>query len=75
MEANTKDEASVYGLRDDGADAGTVSIAATTTGLFDSGAISVAVATGSLICAMIDTSASSEGNYDMPSGLIECEPT
>jgi len=45
--ANSKGSNQTYAFRDDGADVGALTITASTTGEFDSGAISVSIASGS----------------------------
>lgn len=72
---NTKNGATIVGHRDDGVNAGTLSIPASTTGALDSGALSVSIASGSLVSGIMDTSASSGGTFDVRGVLIECEPT
>ncbi len=53
LTANSKGTNSLMSFRDDGADAGTVTITASTTGEFDSGVLSVAVATDSVCCLSV----------------------
>lgn len=62
---NTKNGATKVTCRDDGVDiTGTdFSITASTTGEFDSGALTSAIAANSLICTERDTSASSSGSF------------
>lgn len=74
IQNNTKDGASLYGLRDDAADAGSVSVAASTNGEFDSGALSAAVASGSKITQFRDYSASTAGSIEAHV-IMECEQT
>jgi hypothetical protein len=59
---NTKDGATTAGMRDDAVSIGTVSITAASTAQFDTGAISTAIASGSLVCFIVDTTASTTGN-------------
>ena len=69
---NTKDGATVMGVRDDGATlAGTVSVGAGLTGKFDSGAVSNSIASGSLVCQSLDGSASTTGSIGLSALLIQ----
>jgi len=61
METNTKNAATVIACRDDGVSVASISIAASTTGEFDTGDITVLILTGSLVNWLIDTSASVSG--------------
>jgi len=58
---NTKNGATILGWRDDGVTIDSISIAASTTGDFDSGQLSSVVATLSRVDIIIDTSGSSSG--------------
>jgi len=60
---NGKDGDTICGFRDDGVTAGSITVGAGLTGQFDSGAISVAVATLSECCMLLDSSASSSGSF------------
>jgi len=62
---NDKNEDTDSAFRDDGADVGALSITASTTGLFDSGAISVSIAAGSLCNWHFDTSSSNNGALNL----------
>jgi len=59
---NSKNGATIFQWRDDAATVASVTIGAALTGDFDSGVLSVAVATGSRCNFGIDTTASSGGN-------------
>ena len=58
---NDKNADSLIGIRDDGSTAGSVTITASTTGEFDSGALEVDVASGSDVNWIVDTNSSSSG--------------
>jgi len=75
VQVNTKNGITTYGFRDDAVTIGSVAIAASTTGVFDSGAISTSVASGSECCFLLDTSASSSGTFTGSTLNAECEPT
>jgi len=55
VETNTLNGGSQWRERDDGANVWEITVATTLTGLFDTGAISVSIADGSLICKQFDT--------------------
>jgi len=61
-QVNTKNVASVIGARDDGVTVASVSVTASTTGVFEGGEVTVTVAAGSDHCGTVDTSASASGN-------------
>lgn len=61
---NTKSADSMLAFRDDGSSVGALTIGAGATGEFDSGALSVAVASGSLCNFLRDTSASGSGSLN-----------
>jgi len=61
IQINTKNGATVCAFRDDGADSTDLTIAASTTGFFDSGVLSIAIAAGSGCNFDRDTTASSSG--------------
>jgi len=61
VDANTKDAASTVHFRDDAADVTSITVPLGTTGQFDSGVVSVAVAAGSACNHRIDTSLSTSG--------------
>ena len=63
MVSNSMNGNTVIGLRDDASTAGSVTVGASTTTEQDSGALDVAVAAGSKIDWIVDTSASSSGNW------------
>ena len=50
VSANAKGSNQVTAFRDDGADVGAITVTASTTGTYDSGAVSVSIASGSSIC-------------------------
>jgi len=64
-ECNEKNSATVSSFRDDGSDVGALSITASTTGLFDTGAISVSIVAGSLCDWHFDTSSSNAGSLNL----------
>jgi len=72
---NTKSDDIIVGFRDDGVNAGVVTVGAGLTGVFDSGVLSDSVVAGSLCNAMIDTSDSSSGSFSVNSGLIQGSPS
>lgn len=61
--ANGKDEDITAAFRDDGSSVGAVTVPAGSTVKVDSGALNVKMAKGSLMCFLIDTSASSAGSF------------
>jgi len=73
--ANTKNAVTVLSFRDDAAIKGSVDVAASTTGQFDSGAITETVADGSLVNFASDLSASSSGSLNMMPMIAEAQPT
>ena len=58
---NGKDAATTFHVRDDTSSVTTVSVAAATTGAFDSGALTVSVASGSQVGFACDTTGSTTG--------------
>jgi len=75
IDVNTKNGATICGFRDDGVTIASVSIAASTTGGFDSGALSTSIASGSLMALLMDTGASSSGSLEVRSCLFGFEAT
>lgn len=63
--ANSKDAATTISFRDDGADIGQVSFNAAETGTKGSTTLNVRVASGSLCCFRVDTSASASGSISI----------
>lgn len=63
--ANTNNVATTIGFRDDAATVGSISLTASTTGNFNSGALSVSVVKGSKCAILLDTSGSSTGSFYM----------
>lgn len=63
IRANAKASNQVTAFRDDGANVGAITIPASTSGTFDSGVVSVNIASGSLICWVYHATAA--GNIDM----------
>jgi len=59
--ANSKDGNTIIGMRDDGVTAGSVTIGGGLTGAFDSGALTVAIASGSDVNFIYDSTASTGG--------------
>jgi hypothetical protein len=70
--ANTLNATTTFAFRDDGADVTTATLGATTTGEFDSGAVSVAVAAGSKCNFRVDSSGSASGSMTLHSMMVEC---
>ena len=73
VRANSKNADSVIAFRDDGSSVASVTIGAAATGEFDSGALTVSVASGSLVNWLIDTTASASGSLSDEGLIIECE--
>ena len=74
LTTNTKNASNTFAFRDDGSSVGALTITASTTGEFDSGAISVAVSSGSLCCFNRDSSSASSGTHRF-SEFVSCNPT
>jgi hypothetical protein len=74
LTTNTKNASNTFAFRDDGSSVGALTITASTTGEFDSGAISVAVSSGSLCCFNRDSSGASSGTHRFIE-FVSCNPT
>jgi len=70
--ANSKASNQTYAFRDDGADVGALTITASTTGEFDSGAISVSIASGSKLNYSFQFTVS--GSVDVFGWVTEFDP-
>ena len=62
VSVNGKDHATPIAVRDDGVSIGTISLGIGTTGDIDSGALDIAIASGSKVNFIVDTSTSTDGN-------------
>jgi len=70
---NAKTSDQTVGFRDDGADAGTVVITGSATGEFDSGALTIAVASGSAVNFRFVWTVGGNVNYNPL--MVQCQPT
>jgi len=62
-DTNTKNGVTIQGVRDDGVTSSSLTIAASTTGNFDSGDLTDEIASGSEVCWIFDPTASSSGSF------------
>ena len=65
VQANTRDATTTFAFRDDGSSVASITIAASTTGRVDSGALTDDVASGSLCTYLQDLSTGTTGTQDM----------
>lgn len=70
--SNSKDATTTFHIRDDASNVTTITVTAASTGRFDSGALTVAVASGSIIGPACDTSGSTTGTIKF-THLVTCE--
>jgi len=63
-ETNSKNGDTIMAFRDDGVNVAPVTVAASTTGEFDSGDVTGLIASGSAVNFIVDTTASSSGTLD-----------
>jgi len=75
VQTNTKNGSTTYGFRDDGVTIGSVAIASSTTGIFESGVLTDAVVSGSDCVFLLDTTASSSGALQSSTMTAEFEIT
>jgi len=75
IQTNTKNGNTVLAFRDDGVSIGALTISASGTGSFDSGALTDSIVAGSLVNWVMDMTASSSGSIGDMMELVECQPT